>query len=95
MGKDGTMGAWEELLIERMDLAEATGSCATQKHLVASFADKVLNEADEGLKHRFAEFATRVEANLSHEIEHGDRSLLVQDHPLNIKLTELGLRDTR
>ena len=44
VGKDETMGAWEELLVERMDLAEATGSCATQKHLVASFADKVVNE---------------------------------------------------
>lgn len=95
MGKDETMGAWGELLLERMDLAEATGSCATQKHLVASFAEKVLSEGDEALKFRFAEFAIRVEANLSHEIEHGDRSLLVEDHPLNIKLTELGLRDTR
>lgn len=89
------MDAWAELLIERMDVAEATGSCASQKHLIASFAEKVLNEGDETLKRCFAEFATRVEANLRYEFEHGERSLLVESHPLNIKLVELGLRDTR
>lgn len=89
------MDEWSELLIERMDLAEATGSCATQKHLIASFAEKVFNEGDETLKRCFAEFVARVEANLRYELEHGERSLLVECHPLNIKLAELGLRDTR
>jgi hypothetical protein len=89
------MDAWEELLIERMDLAEATGSCATQKHLVESFADKVHDEGYEALKLRFVEFRSRMETNLAYEAEHGSRSLLVEDHPLNVRLAELGLRDTR
>lgn len=49
----------------------------------------------EGMKREFAEFADRVEANILHEMRCGDRRLLVEDHPLNRRLAELGLRDTR
>lgn len=87
------MTAWQELLSERMKLAEETGSCATQRHLVSSFREQVSREGDEWMKREFAEFADRVEANILHEMRCGEHGLLVEE-PSN-RGAELGLRDTR
>lgn len=91
----GKVRTWEELLIERLDLAEETGSCATQKHLVSAFARKVSLDGSEALQLRFSEFKVRVQSNLAYEEKHGRQSLLKKDHPFNVRLLEMGLGNAR
>lgn len=89
------MKPWEELLIERLGFAEETGSCATQKHLISAFAEKVRLDGSETLKLRFFEFKGRVENNIAYEQTHGRQSLLKKDHPFNVRLLEMGLSKAR
>ncbi|URK86056.1 hypothetical protein LP421_02735 (plasmid) [Rhizobium sp. RCAM05350] len=84
------VGDWQELLVERMELAEATGCCVVQKHLIEAFGRRVAETASSRLKKVFTEFKTRAEANFRLEAEHGAGSLLVMDHPLNLRLAAKG-----
>ncbi|MDS7595489.1 hypothetical protein [Agrobacterium tumefaciens] len=82
-------------MIERLGFAEETGSCATQKHLISAFTEKVRLDGSEALKLRFSEFKGRVENNLAYEQTHGRQSMLKKEHPFNVKLLEMGLGTAR
>ncbi|TCU13750.1 hypothetical protein [Rhizobium sullae] len=89
---DRLIGPWEDLFVERMQLAEETGCCITQRHLIAAFEQRVMDTASTAVKERFRNFKRRAERNFQFEAENGEGSSLVLNHPLNLKLVELGIR---
>lgn len=89
---DRLIGPWEDLFVERMQLAEDTGCCVTQRHLIAAFEQRVMDTASAVVKELFRQFKLRAESNFQYEAKNGDGSTLVLDHPLNVKLISLGIR---
>jgi hypothetical protein len=79
------------IVLEAMLFAEERGSYSVLKSFMDDFGDRLLKASDAKISAAYRDLETRAGKAFEHEAEHGRRSLMKWDHPVNIKWVKLGL----
>lgn len=81
----------DEIVLEAMLHAEERGSYSVLKSFMSRLGGRLSASPDEKIRAAYLEIAIRADEAFKYEAEHGRRSLMKWDHPVNQKWVRNGL----
>lgn len=79
------------IVLEAMLIAEERGSYSVLKSFMSRLGEMLSTSPDDEVRRAYLELAHRADGAFKYEAEHGFRSLMKWDHPVNVRWVKLGL----